>query len=944
MLKLPSRFLLFAACALALAGAAATALAQAPGTPQLAGVQFTLKLRENFQIPAPQEPGTVQPVLTPAPVAPGFIVLKDDPNIPNNEFRNWSDIIYFDFQDPAHRRVFFLSDPHGRTWQDSDLTPYGVSLTQIIGDPRSVYLPELYPVTQYVAGGQPGAGIATYLAYSDIDTLPPGTPITSLGGQPFSFDLREQCGEQVPEPIVVRDLPFRVQPGFLVLTEVDPTNETIAQDNSKWSDVVYFRPAAGGGPATQAVLISDSRPAGTPERGIVDSDLSPVGLHVYDVLEGNTVYKKEALPTLYAATDPAGVAANYRVFSDAEGLIISVIDWTTLGNVVRFRFRAENPDPNCPSERTQLTASSQVFGVFNPNYGPIGQADIPSLLPAGQQDSFFDVFFDVDLSMLPPSAMTTMDMTPFTGPGGTAARPAAFQIASAGCPPDDHWNGNVDIVWNDPAGGGGHVNKHFGTLQVCPGHGNSYIHVITGCSGTSTVTINVPSSCTGFTVKLVNNDKTPAPSPLPPGWDGLICVSADASVPFGTTCCFTVDVVCGGQTATIDMCATTCDWSVNPPGTPTDPALQFSVNLREDFHIPASRQEQAQVVQLPPVEPGFVVLKDIPTLSNQDPQGWSDIVAFQPNPAGSRALFLSDPPGGHFTDADLAPYGLSIAQIVGGNAVYLAEGRVTRYVAEHGTTKGSATYFIYSDVDTLLPGTPLQGQSFSAELSEPPDPNEVIVHVNLPAPVQPGFVVLLDDSTSANDAALEDTTKWSDIVFYPPAAGAPPQAILISDRGNAAGVENGMNSTDLEPLGLSIFDVLEGNTIYLKEKVPTIYRPANATAGAVARYAIFSDASESGVPRSGTGAFGIRSIIPNPTLASARIDFSIPKAGRIRIDIYDLAGQRVSTPADGRWSAGPHSVVWSGRRDDGRALRSGGYFAKLAWEGKTATRMVFMVK
>src|SRR5213594_908513 len=100
MLKLPSRFVLLG-CVLALAGIASTAAAQAPGTPQLAGVQFTLKLRENFQIPAPQEPGTVQPVLTPAPVAPGFIVLKDDPNIPNNEFRNWSDIIYFDFQDPA---------------------------------------------------------------------------------------------------------------------------------------------------------------------------------------------------------------------------------------------------------------------------------------------------------------------------------------------------------------------------------------------------------------------------------------------------------------------------------------------------------------------------------------------------------------------------------------------------------------------------------------------------------------------------------------------------------------------------------------------------------------------------------------------------------------------------------------------------------------------------
>src|SRR5439155_20825616 len=131
--------------------------------------------------------------------------------------------------------------------------------------------------------------------------------------------------------------------------------------------------------------------------------------------------------------------------------------------------------------------------------------------------------------------------------------------------------------------------------------------------------------------------KTPAPSPLPPGWDGLICVSADASVPFGTTCCFSVVVTCGGQTATIDVCATTCDWSVNPPGTPTDPAVQFSMNIREDFRIPASRQEQAQVFPLPaPVDPGYVVLKDVPTLSYHDPQGCSDIVAFQQARVGAR--------------------------------------------------------------------------------------------------------------------------------------------------------------------------------------------------------------------------------------------------------------------------------------------------------------------
>src|SRR5437016_4091517 len=64
---------------------ASTALAQAPGSPLVAGGQFSLKVRENFTIPAQPEPGQPAVYQTPVPVAPGFLVLKDDPNKPNND-------------------------------------------------------------------------------------------------------------------------------------------------------------------------------------------------------------------------------------------------------------------------------------------------------------------------------------------------------------------------------------------------------------------------------------------------------------------------------------------------------------------------------------------------------------------------------------------------------------------------------------------------------------------------------------------------------------------------------------------------------------------------------------------------------------------------------------------------------------------------------------------
>lgn len=33
---------------------------------------------------------------------------------------------------------------------------------------------------------------------------------------------------------------------------------------------------------------------------------------------------------------------------------------------------------------------------------------------------------------------------------------------------------------------------------------------------------------------------------LPPNWTGWLCVTADASIPVGAQCCFSVDFFCNG--------------------------------------------------------------------------------------------------------------------------------------------------------------------------------------------------------------------------------------------------------------------------------------------------------------------------------------------------------------------------------------------------------------
>jgi hypothetical protein len=224
-----------------------------------------------------------------------------------------------------------------------------------------------------------------------------------------------------------------------------------------------------------------------------------------------------------------------------------LIEWTTLPDLhtVRFHVRWQNQDLVQPSAPVSGMMFSQEFGVFAENFGPIGPFTVPVIEP----ESFFDVFTEVSLSQLPPST--------------EKLRGAPFMQTESGipCPPDYHWDGNVDIEWTGPKMSG-QVNKHYGTLQVCPGDGNSYIHIRQmGCAIPPGATWSIKGVCPGFSATLVNEDFTPAPNPVPPGWTGWILVSANASVPFGTACCLQVNFICAGRLAVVDVCATACDCS-----------------------------------------------------------------------------------------------------------------------------------------------------------------------------------------------------------------------------------------------------------------------------------------------------------------------------------------------------------------------------------------------
>jgi hypothetical protein len=78
---------------------------------------------------------------------------------------------------------------------------------------------------------------------------------------------------------------------------------------------------------------------------------------------------------------------------------------------------------------------------------------------------------------------------------------------------------------------------------------------------------------------------------------------------------------------------------------------------------------------------------------------------------------------------------------------------------------------------------------------------------------------------------------------------------------------------------------------------------------------------------------------PNPFNPSTRIHFALPRAGHVRLEVYDLTGHRVDTLLDGEREAGPQSIAYTPRD-----LASGSYLYRLHTADETVTRKMMLLK
>ena len=91
-------------------------------------------------------------------------------------------------------------------------------------------------------------------------------------------------------------------------------------------------------------------------------------------------------------------------------------------------------------------------------------------------------------------------------------------------------------------------------------------------------------------------------------------------------------------------------------------------------------------------------------------------------------------------------------------------------------------------------------------------------------------------------------------------------------------------------------------------------------------------------------AFALHANWPNPFNPETRIQFDLPQRAAVRLTVYNLLGEQVRVLHQGPLAAGSHQRVWDGTGQDGTALASGMYLARLEADGFSATRKMLLVR
>ena len=91
-------------------------------------------------------------------------------------------------------------------------------------------------------------------------------------------------------------------------------------------------------------------------------------------------------------------------------------------------------------------------------------------------------------------------------------------------------------------------------------------------------------------------------------------------------------------------------------------------------------------------------------------------------------------------------------------------------------------------------------------------------------------------------------------------------------------------------------------------------------------------------------AYDLMQNYPNPFNPSTSIGFTLPEAGHVSLNIYDMTGRLVTTLVEGNLTEGVHMVDWNGLDSSGSMVSAGVYFYTLESSDMMMTKKMILMK
>jgi len=83
---------------------------------------------------------------------------------------------------------------------------------------------------------------------------------------------------------------------------------------------------------------------------------------------------------------------------------------------------------------------------------------------------------------------------------------------------------------------------------------------------------------------------------------------------------------------------------------------------------------------------------------------------------------------------------------------------------------------------------------------------------------------------------------------------------------------------------------------------------------------------------------------PNPFNPTTTISYSLPKAARVRLEVFNIKGQLIKILNDTNQDSGDHSVLWNGKDMNNKSVASGVYFYRLTSPELIQTKKMLLMK